>query len=144
MQTMARPTAAGRGPDSLDFRVNPGELHGQARESVYRQMRAEREQLAAQTRAEGREAAALITSTADKNRTVILADADRQSQIIRGEGDARSAEIYANAYNKDPEFFAFYRSINAYKSAIGKKGDVLVLDPNNEFFRYLNRSDGKQ
>jgi membrane protease subunit HflC len=99
---------------------------------------------AAQTRAEGREAAALITSTADKNRTVILADADRQSQIIRGEGDAKSAEIYANAYNKDPEFFAFYRSINAYKNAIGKKGDVLVLDPNNEFFRYLNQSGGKQ
>ena len=75
---------------------------------------------------------------------MILADADRQSQIIRGEGDARSAEIYANAYNKDPEFFAFYRSINAYRNAIGKKGDVLVLDPNNEFFRYLNQSNGEK
>ena len=72
-----------------------------------------------------------------------LADANRQSQIIRGEGDARAAEIYANAFNKDPEFYAFYRSINAYKNAVGLEGDVLVLDPNNEFFRYLNQSDGE-
>ena len=144
MLAMARPTAEGLGAELVDFRVKQVEFVAEARESVYRQMRAEREQLAAQTRAEGREAAALITSTADKNRTVILADADRQSQIIRGQGDAKSAEIYANAYNKDPEFFAFYRSINAYKSAIGRNGDVLVLDPNNEFFRYLNQSSGER
>jgi len=144
MLTMARPTAEGIGAELVDFRVKQVEFVSEARESVYRQMRAEREQLAAQTRAEGREAAALITSTADKDRTVILADADRQSQIIRGEGDAKAAEIYANAFNKDPEFYAFYRSINAYKNAIGKQGDVLVLDPNNEFFRYLNQSDGER
>ena len=144
MLTLARPTAEGIGAELVDFRVKQVEFVSEARESVYRQMRAEREQLAAQTRAEGREAAALITSTADKDRTVILADADRQSQIIRGEGDAKAAEIYANAYNKDPEFYAFYRSINAYKNAIGKQGDVLVLDPNNEFFRYLNQSDGER
>ena len=144
MLALARPTAEGLGAELVDFRVKQVEFVARVRESVYEQMRAEREQLAAQTRAEGREAAALITSTADKDRTVILADADRQSQIIRGEGDAKAAEIYANAYNEDPEFYAFYRSINAYKNAIGKQGDVLVLDPNNEFFRYLNRSDGQQ
>ena len=144
MLALARPTAEGLGVELVDFRVKQVEFVARVRESVYEQMRAEREQLAAQTRAEGREAAALITSTADKDRTVILADADRQGQIIRGEGDAKAAEIYANAYNEDPEFYAFYRSINAYKNAIGKQGDVLVLDPNNEFFRYLNRSDGKQ
>jgi len=144
MLALARPTAEGLGVELVDFRVKQVEFVARVRESVYQQMRAEREQLAAQTRAEGREAAALITSTADKDRTVILADADRQSQIIRGAGDAKAAEIYANAYNKDPEFYAFYRSINAYKNAIGKQGDVLVLDPNNEFFRYLNRSDGQQ
>jgi len=144
MLTLARPTAEGLGAELVDFRVKQVEFVSEARESVYRQMRAEREQLAAQTRAEGREAAALITSTAEKDRTVILADADRQSQIIRGQGDARAAEIYANAYNKDPEFYAFYRSINAYKNSIGKAGDVLVLDPNNEFFRYLNQSDGER
>ena len=144
MLALARPTAEGLGAELVDFRVKQVEFVARVRESVYEQMRAEREQLAAQTRAEGREAAALITSTADKDRTVILADADRQSQIIRGEGDAKAAEIYANAYNEDPEFYAFYRSINAYKNAIGKPGDVLVLDPNNEFFRYLNRSDGQR
>ena len=144
MLALARPTAEGLGVELVDFRVKQVEFVARVRESVYEQMRAEREQLAAQTRAEGREAAALITSTADKDRTVILADADRLGQIIRGEGDAKAAEIYANAYNADPEFYAFYRSINAYKTAIGRQGDVLVLDPNNEFFRYLNRSDGKQ
>ena len=144
MLAMARPTAEGLGVELVDFRVKQVEFVARVRESVYEQMRAEREQLAAQTRAEGREAAALITSTADKDRTVILADADRQGQIIRGQGDARAADIYATAYSKDREFYAFYRSINAYKNAIGKDGDVLVLDPNNEFFRYLNRSDGQQ
>ena len=144
MLAKARPTAEGLGVELVDFRVKQVEFVARVRESVYDQMRAERQQLATQTRAEGREAAALIESTAEKERTVILADANRESQIIRGEGDARSAEIYANAYNKDPEFYAFYRSINAYKRSLGKQGDVLVLDPGNEFFRYLNRSDGEQ
>lgn len=144
MLAMARPTAEGLGVELVDFRVKQVEFVARVRESVYEQMRAERQQLATQTRAEGREAAALISSTAEKERTVILAEANRESQIIRGEGDARAAEIYANAFNKDPEFYAFYRSINAYKNSIGKEGDVLVLDPNNEFFRYLNQSDGEQ
>ena len=144
MLALARPTAEGLGVELVDFRVKQVEFVARVRESVYEQMRAERQQLATQTRAEGREAAALISSTAEKDRTVILADANRESQIIRGEGDARAADIYANAFNKDPEFYAFYRSINAYKNSIGQEGDVLVLDPNNEFFRYLNQSDGEQ
>lgn len=144
MLAKARPTAEGLGIELVDFRVKQVEFVARVRESVYDQMRAERQQLATQTRAEGREAAALIESTAEKERTVIIADANRQSQMIRGEGDALAAEIYANAYTQDPEFYAFYRSINAYKRAIGQQGDVLVLDPSNEFFRYLNRSDGSQ
>jgi len=142
MLAKARPTAEGLGVELVDFRVKQVEFVARVRESVYEQMRAERQQLATQTRAEGREAAALIESTAEKQRTVIIADANRQSQIIRGEGDAKAAEIYANAYNRDPEFYAFYRSINAYKRVLGQDGDVLVLDPGNEFFRYLNQSDG--
>lgn len=142
MLAKARPTAEGLGVELVDFRVKQVEFVARVRESVYEQMRAERQQLATQTRAEGREAAALIESTAEKERTVIIADANRQSQIIRGEGDAKAAEIYANAYNRDPEFYAFYRSINAYKKVLGQDGDVLVLDPGNEFFRYLNQSDG--
>ncbi len=144
MLALAKPTAEDLGVELVDFRVKQVEFVARVRDSVYEQMRAERAQLAAQTRAEGVEAADLIRSTADKERTVILADANRQSEIIRGEGDARAAEIYASAYTKDPDFYAFYRSINAYRNSVGNDGDILVLDPNNEFFRFLNQSDGEQ
>lgn len=137
-------TAHGIGVELVDFRVKQVEFVTEVRNSVYNQMREERARIAAETRAEGREAAELIKSTADKERTIILADAYRDSEIIRGVGDARAAEIYAAAYTKDPEFYAFYRSIEAYRNSMGKAGDVLVLDPNNEFFRYLNQSDGKR
>jgi len=144
MLANAMGTAQGLGVQLVDFRVKQVEFVSEVRNSVYNQMREERKRVAAETRAEGSEAADLIRSTADKDRTVILAEANRDGQIIRGEGDARAAEIYAEAYNKDPEFYAFYRSIDAYRNSIGKDGDVLVLDPNNEFFRYLNQSDGNQ
>lgn len=144
MLALAKPTAEGLGVELVDFRVKQVEFVARVRESVYDQMRAERAQLATETRAEGQEAAELIRSTADKDRTVILANANRESQIIRGEGDARAAEIYANAYNKDAEFYAFYRSIDAYKNAVGNSGDLLVLDPDNEFFQYLNQSGGQR
>ncbi len=144
MLTNARETAEGLGVQLVDFRVKQVEFVSEVRNSVYNQMREERARVAAETRAEGREAAELIRSTADKNRTIILADAYRDGQIIRGIGDARAAEIYASAYTKDAEFYAFYRSIGAYKNSMGKAGDLLVLDPNNEFFRYLNQSGGNQ
>ena len=144
MLANAMGTAQGLGVQLVDFRVKQVEFVSEVRNSVYNQMREERRRVAAETRAEGSEVADLIRSTADKDRTVILAEANRDGQIIRGEGDARAAEIYAEAYTRDPEFYAFYRSIDAYRNSIGKEGDVLVLDPNNEFFRYLNQSDGKQ
>lgn len=144
MLSTASTTAAGIGVKLVDFRVKQVEFVDVVRNSVYNQMREERARIAAETRAEGREAAELIRSTADRDRTVLLAEAYRDGQIIRGEGDARAADIYASAYTKDPEFYAFYRSIEAYRNALGKAGDILVLDPNNEFFRYLNQSDGQQ
>ncbi|MCH8159117.1 MAG: protease modulator HflC [Proteobacteria bacterium] len=144
MLSTASATAQGIGVKLVDFRVKQVEFVDVVRNSVYNQMREERARIAAETRAEGREAAELIRSTADRDRTVLLAEAYRDGQIIRGEGDARAADIYASAYTKDPEFYAFYRSIEAYRNALGKAGDILVLDPNNEFFRYLNQSDGKQ
>lgn len=144
MLSTASATAQGLGVELVDFRVKQVEFVDVVRNSVYNQMREERARIAAETRAEGREAAELIRSTADKDRTVILANAYRDGQIIRGAGDARAAEIYAKAYTRDPEFYAFYRSIDAYRTSMGKAGDILVLDPNNEFFRYLNQSDGKQ
>ena len=142
MLQTATNTAKGLGIEVVDFRVKQVEFVREVRPSVYNQMREERARVAAEIRAEGREAAELIRSTADRARTVILADAYRDGQIIRGEGDAKAAEIYANAYSKDPDFHSFYRSIDAYKKSMGREGDILVLDPNNEFFRYLNSSTG--
>ena len=140
----AEETAEELGIDLVDFRVKQVEFMEEVRNSVYAQMEAERQRIAAERRAEGRENEAEIRAAADRQRTVILAEAYRESQKLRGEGDARSAEIYANAYSKDPEFYAFYRSIEAYRRSIGKAGDVLVVDPENDFFRYLNQSDGRR
>jgi membrane protease subunit HflC len=142
MLTTAAATAQGLGIELVDFRIKQVEFVEQVRDSVYNQMREERARVAEEIRAEGRENAELIKSTADKDRTILLANAYRDGQIIRGEGDARSADIYATAYTQDPEFYAFYRSIDAYRKSVGKQGDVLVIDPNNEFFRYLNDSSG--
>jgi membrane protease subunit HflC len=85
-----------------------------------------------------------MRAAADRERTVILANAYRDGQIIRGEGDAKAAEIYANAYNRDPEFYSFYRSIDAYRKSMGREGDLLVLDPDSDFFRYLNELEGSR
>ena len=132
------------GVDLIDFRVKKVEFMDDVRNSVYAQMEAERARIAAQRRAEGRANAERQRAGADREVTIILADAYRDGEKIRGEGDARAAEIYASAYTRDAEFYAFYRSMDAYKRSIGRSGDLLVLDPNNEFFRYLNQSDGEQ
>jgi len=144
MLLTARSTAQGLGVELVDFRVKQVEFVADARDSVYNRMRAERARVAELTRGEGREAEALIRSTAEKVRTIILADANKQGQIVRGEGDAQAADIYATAYNQDPEFYKFYRSIDAYRNSMGKAGDIMVLDPDNEFFEYLNNSQGSQ
>tara|TARA_R110002049_G_scaffold78774_15_gene200579 strand:- start:14365 stop:15237 length:873 start_codon:yes stop_codon:yes gene_type:complete len=140
----AEGTAEDLGVDLVDFRVKQVEFMEDVRNSVYAQMKAERARIAAERRAEGRANAVELRANADREVTVIEAEAYRDSEIIRGEGDAKAAEIYASAYNRDPEFYAFYRSIDAYKKSVGKSGDVLVIDPNNEFFRYLNQSDGSR
>ena len=140
MLESASTTATGLGVELIDVRVKQVEFPDDVKNAVYREMREERARVATDLRASGREEEQKKRSAADKERTIILADAYRDAQIIRGEGDARAAEIYANAYSKDPEFYEFYRSIEAYKKSMGRSGDVLVLDPNNEFFRYLNQS----
>ncbi|MGI9236591.1 MAG: protease modulator HflC [Woeseiaceae bacterium] len=144
MRLTAAEASEDLGVSLIDFRVKQVEFMDEVRDSVYRQMAAERKRIAAERRAEGQAAAEEKRAAADRERTVILADAYKESQKIKGEGDARAAETYANAYNRDPEFYAFYRSIDAYRKSMGKSGDVLILDPNNEFFRYLNQSDGTQ
>ena len=142
MLETAAGTAQDLGVELIDFRVKQVEFMEDVRNSVYQQMAAERARIATERRAEGRQIEQERRAAADRERTVILADAYRDGQKIRGEGDAGAAEIYANAYNKDPEFYAFYRSIDAYRKSMGKQGDLLVLDPNNDFFRSLNQSDG--
>ena len=143
LQTAAG-TATELGVELIDFRVKQVEYISVVRDSVYQQMAAERARIAAERRATGRATAERMRAEADRQRTVILAEAYRDSQIIRGNGDAKAAEIYANAYDKDREFYAFYRSIDAYRKSMGLEGDLLVLDPNNDFFRYLNQADGGQ
>jgi len=143
MLVTATTTAEDLGVELIDFRVKQVELMDEVKNAVYQQMSAERSRIAAELRAEGRANEERIRAEADRARTIILADANRDSEKIRGEGDARAAETYANAYNQDPEFYAFYRSMNAYKQSVGRSNDLLVLDPNNEFFRYLNNSSGE-
>jgi membrane protease subunit HflC len=144
MLNLAAPTADDLGVSLVDFRIKQVEFMDEVRNSVYQQMAAERARIATDRRFTGRAEAEKRRASADREVTVILANAYRDGQIIRGEGDARAAETYAAAYNKDPEFYAFYRSMDAYRKSIGKSGDVLVLDPSNEFFRYLNQSDGEK
>ena len=144
MLATAAATAQDLGVELVDFRVKKVEFMEDVRNSVYQQMAAERARIATQRRAEGREVAEQKRAAADRQRTVILADAYREGQKIRGEGDAIAAGIYADAYKRDPEFYAFYRSIDAYRKSMGKAGDLLVLDPDNDFFRYLNESDGSR
>jgi membrane protease subunit HflC len=144
MLATATDTATGLGVELVDVRVKQVEFPNDVKNAVYREMQEERARVAAELRAQGRESSEALRSGADRDRTIILADAYRDGQILRGEGDAQAAAIYANAYSRDPEFYQFYRSINAYKKSMGNDGDILVLDPNNEFFRYLNQSSGVQ
>ncbi len=140
MLVTAAGTAQDLGVELVDFRVKQVELMDNVKNAVYAQMSAERARIAEELRSEGEAAAEKIRAEADREKTIILADARRESEMIRGRGDARSAEIYANAYNQNPEFYAFYRSIEAYKSSMGNAGDILVMGPDNEFFSYLNSS----
>ena len=131
------------GIEIVDVRIKQIELPEEVRNSVYERMRAERERIAKEHRAQGQEAAKGIQAVADRQRTVLLAEAQRDAEIARGEGDALATEIYANAYGENQEFYAFYRSMNAYRTALANPNDVLVLEPNSEFFKYFNDYSGK-
>lgn len=135
--------AADLGIEVVDIRVKRIDLPDDVSGSVYDRMRAAREEEAREHRFMGEERAIGIRAGADKQATVIEAEAYRDAEKIRGEGDARAANIYANAYSKDPEFYAFVRSLTAYREAFGNNQDVLLLDPDSEFFRYLKDADGK-
>jgi len=132
------------GIEVIDVRVKRLDLPDEVSESVFNRMRQERARTASQLRAEGAEEAERIRSDADRQRTVILAEAYRDAEKIRGEGDAKAAETYASAYEQDREFYNFHRSMQAYRETMGGDGDVLVLEPDSEFFRYLKEPFGTQ
>lgn len=127
----------------IDIRIKRIDLPEEVSASVFNRMNTERERVAREYRAEGNKEAESIRAHADREREVILATADGEAERIRGEGDAKAAEIYAKAYNQNPEFYAFYRSLLAYKEAFANKSDVMVLDPESDFFKYL-QSPNKQ
>jgi membrane protease subunit HflC len=129
------------GIEVIDVRVKRIDLPTDVSASVYDRMNSERQIEARQYRAQGRELALGIRADAERQTVVIEANAYREAEQLRGDGDAKSANIYAEAFNKDPEFYKFTRSINAYAKIFSNKGDMLVLDPSSEFFQYLG-SDG--
>lgn len=136
---LARATqAAGTlGIEIIDIRVKRIDLPDEVSDSVFNRMRQERARVAADWRARGVERSDQIRADADRQQVVIRAEARRDADRIRGDGDARATEIYAAAYTRNPEFYAFFRSMEAYRASIGGDGDILVLEPNSDFFRYM-------
>lgn len=131
------------GVQVVDVRVKRIDLPTEVSSAVYDRMNSEREIEARQYRAMGEERALAIRAGADREAVVIEAEAYRESEQIRGDGDATSANVYARAFTQDPEFYDFYRSINAYTNVFSNKSDLLVLDPNSDFFKYLKSGDAK-
>ena len=130
------------GIDVVDVRIRRADLPPQNSEAIFARMRSERQQQAAQYRGEGAQAAQTVRANADRERTVILADAQRDAQKVRGDGDAKAIEIYAKAYDQDKDFFAFYRSLQAYRDAFTGNNTSFVLNPNSSFFRYFENPVG--
>lgn len=130
------------GIEVLDVRVKGIELPGQVSQNVYRRMATEREKLAQEYRSRGQELAEGIRADADRQRTVVLAEAFAKAETTRGEGDGQAARIYAEAYGADEDFYSFYRSLEAYRNTFNSKDDILVLDTNSDFLRFLKNSEG--
>jgi membrane protease subunit HflC len=143
IQETADFAAADFGVEVVDVRIKSIELQDDVRESIFRRMAADRQKEANLYRFEGREEAERIRSDADRQAQVILAEAERDGQKERGLGDAKATETYARAYGANEEFFAFYRSLQAYTNAFGGQNDVLVLDPSSDFFDYFGDDNGR-
>ena len=126
----------------MDIRIKAIELPEQVRANVYRRMATEREKLAQEYRSRGREASEGIRADADRQRTVVLAEAFSKSEQLRGQGDGEAAKIYADAYSQDREFFSFYRSLSAYQNAFSNKDDIMVIDSEGDFMKYMRDPQG--
>ena len=125
------------GVDIIDVRLKRVDLPREVSDSVYKRMDAERKSVANQLRSEGSAASERIRAEADKEREVIIANAYKEAQRLKGEGDAKAAAVYAQAFGQNPEFYSFYRSLEAYRSSFKNRSDVLVLEPNSDFFKYF-------
>jgi len=141
--TNASESAANLGIEVVDVRVKQINLPANVSNSIYQRMRAERQAVAKEHRAQGKEQAEIIRATTDANVTVKVAGAERNALTIRGEGDALAAKIYADAYNKDAEFYGFLRSLEAYKESFAGNSDIMVLEPDSDFFKYMKSMNGK-
>lgn len=142
MRVRADTDARQIGVQILDVRLKRVDLPTEVSESVYRRMEAERTRVANELRSEGGAVAEQIRADADRQREVIIAEAYREAQKIMGDGDAQATQIYANAFQKDAEFYSFYRSLDAYRNSFTNKGDVLVVDPSSDFFKFLKNPNG--
>jgi modulator of FtsH protease HflC len=131
------------GIELIDVRVKRIDLPPEVSDSVYSRMRQDFARQAAKLRAEGSETSERLKAEADRERTEILAEAYRDAEIVRGEGDAKATDIYAKAYSRNAEFYAFHRSLEAYRKSIGGEGDVLVIAPSGDFFKYLNQAGAR-
>jgi membrane protease subunit HflC len=125
------------GIEVIDVRIKAINLPTEVSNSIYERMRAERTAVAKEHRSQGQEQAEIIRATIDAKVTIMIAEAKKNSFIVRGEGDADAAKIYSDAYTKDAEFYAFYRSLEAYKNSFNSKNDIMVIKPDSEFFRFL-------
>jgi membrane protease subunit HflC len=135
--------AADLGIEVIDVRVKRIDLPKEVSSSVYNRMRAERERKANSFRGDGERDAIGMRAEAERKRVVIISTAEKEANRIRGEGDAKALEIYALAYNKSPQFYEFYKSLQAYKASFKDKEDVLILKPEGDFFKYFNNSGNK-
>jgi membrane protease subunit HflC len=144
MMKNARPAADKLGVNLVDVRITKIELPPQVQDSVFDRMRSSFKAQAAKLRAEGIETSERTRADANKQQTEILANAARQAGEIRGQGDASASEIYAKSYSKNAEFYSFYRSMQSYREAIGTQGDILVIAPDNAYFKYFNKSQPQQ
>jgi membrane protease subunit HflC len=144
MTAQASERAKSLGIEVVDVRVKKVDYPERVSNSVYQRMRAEREREARDFRSKGHEASERIQADADRQRSVLIAEAYRDSEIARGEGDARATEIYADAFNQDREFYKFYRSITAYTKNFSSAGDVILLQPDSDYFRYFKDPSGNK
>jgi len=131
------------GIEMIDVRIKRADYPDQTSQAIYARMKSERDREAREFRGEGSEVAQQIRADADRQRVVIVATAQQQAQTLRGEGDAQAIRLYAEAFGQDPQFFAFYRSMEAYKQSLGDGSTTLVLTPDSEFFRFFNDLSGK-